>query len=140
MPIYTMRCTEHGIYDDVFSSMDDRHTKACPECGEYLLIVPTPVAITGYTSSKPLEIGQIGKRFETNEEFRQYQRDNPDAKILSATERRDHYDSVRNKVEATAKRQGFRSREHKTAVAKENKKRGVNVLGQPFKKPATSSP
>ena len=133
MPFYDMKCAEHGHYADVFCKMANRHSQQCPECGEVLTITPRPVAVHGYTIAKPLEIPQIGERFESNSQMRDYFRANPDAKILSEAERRDQKHRLQNRVEATAVKQGFNSRQHRSEVAKANASRGRDVFGNEIK-------
>jgi len=109
MPLYDMRCPEGcGYYSDIICRIRERNTQICKSCGAYLIVVPTPIMTVGPMPSKPLTINQIGRSFNSNEEFRQYQRDNPDAVMQTPEEFGRHRDKVRNKVEASARRQGFR--------------------------------
>ena len=134
MPIYDMHCPEHGHYEDIVCRMADRHNQGCPaeDCGEKLRITPRAVQISGFTESRPLEVAQIGRTFNTNEELRQYQRETPDAKFLSASERKENIRSVRERCEKSAVRQGFKDLESKRKVAKANLAKGRNVFGNPL--------
>lgn len=114
MPIYDMRCPEgDGYYPDIICSIKMRHQQACPACGEFLVIVPPPISVVGPMPSKPLKIDQIGRSFESNEELRQYKRENPNARFQNKQEFRKHKDEVRERCERSARRQGFTDLEEK---------------------------
>jgi len=120
MPIYDMQCPEgDGYYSDIICRIDDRHQQKCPECGVFLSIVPAPVMTVGPLPSKSAyTFSQIGRKFETNAELRQYRRENPEVRFQGKQEFQRHKDVVREKCETTARRQGFRDLEAKQTALK----------------------
>ena len=113
MPLYDVRCTDGCGKNEVFVVLQDIDKIFCPECDAPAVRLVSPVRAIGALFSKPIEHGQIGKRFETNAEFRQYKKDNPDAKFVQkdSKEWRNHYDAVRNHCDTKAKKQGFNDHE-----------------------------
>lgn len=125
MPLYDVRCTSGCGKNEVYVALRDIEKIACPECDAPAIRLVSPVLAIGALFSKPIEYSQIGKRFETNAEFRQYKKDNPDAKFVTkdSTEWRSHYDKVRNHCDAKARKQGFSDHEARNKHLK--KKNGV---------------
>ena len=140
MPVYQLRCTECGRETEVSCRISDRNHQACTalyeddepgdsapiECGYPLEVVITPqVAFTGALHSKPIDFSQqLGRKFETNAQWRQWQRDNPGARVISKTDpeyviRRD---DARNAMDRTARRQGFSDHEAKVQSVKRGEK------------------
>ena len=77
----------------------------------------------GPMPSKPLVVKQIGRSFESAGEWRDYQRENPGCQVLSAdsTAWKKHQDTVKEKVEVTSRKMGYRDFEHRSAHRKKEK-------------------
>jgi len=124
MPLYDVRCTAGCGKKEVYVPLSEADKIFCPDCTQPAVRLVSPVRTIGALFSKPIEYGQIGKSFSTNEEFRQYKRDNPDAKFVEkdSTEWRSHYDEVRNHCDKKAKQQGFRDHEDRGKFIKKQRK------------------
>lgn len=122
MPIYDMRCPEgDGYYHDMLCSITERHQQPCPACGVPLEIVPPPIMTVGpMPSTSTYKFDQIGRHFTSNEELRQYKRENPNVRFQNKHEIRRHKDQVRAKCEATAQRQGYQDLEEKRGRLKKD--------------------
>lgn len=124
MPLYDVRCTAGcGRFEDIFVVLQEADSMECPKCSGSVVRLVSPVRAIGALFSKPIEHSQIGKSFETNEEFRQYKRDHPEAKFVEkdSVEWRSHYDAVRNHCDATSKKQGFRDNEDRGKFLKKKR-------------------
>ena len=130
MPLYDVRCSDECGVQEIFASVNEKNVK-CPECGSDAQRLVSPVAAIGAMFSKPIKFGQIGKSFETNAEFRQYKKDNPDAVFVdkSSTYYRNFYDKVRNHCDNKARKQGFSDHEARGKFLKKRKqeKAAANV-------------
>jgi putative FmdB family regulatory protein len=113
MPLYDVRCTSGCGKNEVYVPLRDADNIVCPDCSGPAVRLVSPVLAIGALFSKPIEFGQIGKKFETNEQLRNYKKENPDAKFVQkdSKEWRSHYDSVRNHCDKKAKKQGFSDHE-----------------------------
>jgi hypothetical protein len=123
MPTYDVKCPEGcGYFNDVFSLLADLDKMVCPECHAPVVRLISPVRTIGPTFSKPFQVDQIGKSFESKSDWDKYQQDNPDVQILSANSQswRNHVDSVKDRIEKKAKRQGFRDNEDRKRHLKSN--------------------
>ena len=114
MPLYDVKCTAGcGHFEDVFARLGDIDRMVCSQCGAPVQRLIRPVMTVGPMPSKPLEVKQIGRRFESNSELREYARQNGDVEVLSATSQkwRKHVDTVKEKAERSAKKAGLNDRE-----------------------------
>ena len=124
MPFYDFKCPDGcGYFNDVFVNLAQHGKTECPECSALLTTVISEVALIGPMPSKPLVVKQIGKSFESEREWKKYQRANPDSAIVSADSKqwRDHRDAVRNKADARSRKMGYRYFEHRKADRKKEK-------------------
>ena len=123
MPLYDVRCTSGCGKNEVYVPLQDMNDILCPMCDGPAMRLVSPVRAIGALFSKPIEFGQIGKKFETNREFRQYKKENPDAKFVQkdSSPWRDHYDAVRNHCDSKAKKQGFSDHEARGKFLKKRK-------------------
>lgn len=131
MPLYDFKCTEGcGYFEDMFVLLADRDKVVCPSCAGPLSTVIRGVPVIGPMISKPMVVKQIGRSFESAGEWRDYQRKNPDCQVLSAgsTEWKKHRDSVKEKVEATSRKMGYRDFEHRSAHRKKEKRKKSGKL------------
>jgi hypothetical protein len=118
MPTYNGRCDEHGEFEDMMKASEYLRQDGlyCPVCKKSATtLIRTAPAIVGPLPSKTLEIDQIGQNFSSPEEKRAYFNKRKDRVIVSKNDSRwtEHYDSVRNHADQTAKAQGFRDHEDK---------------------------
>jgi len=131
MPMYDFKCPEGcGYFNDIFVPLSQHGKTTCPECNALMTTVIGDVALIGPMPSKPLVVGQVGRTFESGKDWREYQRNNPDCRIVSAgsTEWRKHRDVVAEKADARAKKAGYRDfADKKARRKKENAKRAGKV-------------
>ena len=131
MPMYDFKCVgDCGYFEDMFVLLADRDDVVCPECAGPLSTVIRAVPVIGPMPSKPLVVKQVGRTFESNAEWRKYQADNPGCQIQSADSKswQDHVDAVRNKVEATSKKMGYRDFKHRSESTKTEKLKKAGKL------------
>lgn len=124
MPFYDFKCPDGcGYFNDIFVPLAEHGKTTCPECQGLLTTVIGDVATIGPMPSKPLVVNQIGRSFDNGADWRQYQNENPGFEILSADSSawEKHKTKVREKVEATARRQGFRDLEDRRQQKKKDK-------------------
>lgn len=123
MPTYDVRCTNGcGYFNDVFCLLADLEKLVCPECHRPVIRLISPVRTIGPTFSKPFEVNQIGKTFESKSDWDKYQQANPDVEILSATSTawRNHVDTVKKRVNKKARNQGFNDNDDRKRYLKTN--------------------
>jgi len=131
MPMYDFKCPDGcGYFNDIYVPLSQHGKTTCPECDALMTTVIGDVALIGPMPSKPLVVGQVGRTFESGKDWRDYQRNNPDCRIVSAgsTEWRKHRDAVAEKADARAKKAGYRDfADKKARRKKENAKRAGKV-------------
>ncbi len=123
MPLYDIRCTGDCGKSEVFVPLSQIDSIQCA-CGKPAVRLVSPVKTIGAVFDKKLSFGcQTKKSFETNAEYRQYKKDNPNAEFLNKDSKkyRDHYDKVRNHCDSQAKKQGFRDHEDRGKFLKKRK-------------------
>tara|TARA_E500000305_G_C3892706_1_gene174963 strand:- start:33 stop:449 length:417 start_codon:yes stop_codon:yes gene_type:complete len=124
MPFYDFKCPEGcGYFNDIFVPLAQHGKTECSDCGALLTTVISEVALIGPMPSKPLVVKQIGKSFESERDWKKYQRENPDCAIVSADSKqwRDHKDLARAKVESRSKKMGYRDFEDRKTRRKKEK-------------------
>tara|TARA_Y100000389_G_scaffold189936_1_gene214222 strand:+ start:59 stop:457 length:399 start_codon:yes stop_codon:yes gene_type:complete len=124
MPLYDLRCSgECGVVEAVIPLSQIDNPTFCPECTMPAARIVSPVTTVGAVFDKKIEFGQLGKKFSTNSEFRQYKKDHPEARFVdkNSTEWRGHYDQVRNHCDKKSKKQGFR--DHEDRISKLSKRK-----------------
>lgn len=116
MPSYTGRCTECGEFEEIMRATE--YLKAggltCPYCKQNApTVIRKAPAFIGPRGSSSLQVDQIGQTFSSPAEQRAYFARRKDRRLVSANDSsfQEHRDQVRNQVDATAKRQGFRDHE-----------------------------
>lgn len=131
MPMYDFKCKGScGYFEDMFVLLADKDKVVCPSCAGPLQTVIRGVPVIGPMPSKPLVVSHIGRKFESAGEWKEYQRKNPDCQVISADSKewRDHRDSVKEKVEATSRKMGYRDYAHRSAHRKEEKLKKAGKL------------
>ena len=124
MPFYDFKCPDGcGYFNDIFVPLAEHGKTTCPECQELLTTVIGDVVTIGPMPSKPIVVDQIGKSFDNNSSWRQYQKDNPGFEVVSAksTTWDKHHKKARDKAEAKAVSQGYRDLEDKRTTRKKDK-------------------
>jgi hypothetical protein len=124
MPVYDMKCLgDCGYFADIVCTVEDLPKIICPSCKGRMRVVISAVPTIGPMPSKPLVVNHIGRTFHSNGEWNQYQRQNPDVEIVSASSGswREHVDFVRGKAEGRAKREGYRDLADKRTQRKKAK-------------------
>ena len=116
MPVYDIACDsmqECGHFEDVIIPLAELDDAICPSCGGPIRRLPRPVRTVGPMPSKPLTIKQIDRSFESPAELRQYQKENPDAQILSPDSKqwKAKVARVRADAQQQAKKAGYRDLE-----------------------------
>ena len=125
MPQYTYRCATCEFYEERSVRIAERHDQRCTEC-ECLLekVITGEVAFLGALWDKKINFqSQLGKSFSTNQELRDYEKANPDARVMSKSdpEYRQLYDKARNASDVTAKKLGYRDQDHRVQSVKQGK-------------------
>ena len=131
MTLYDFKCKGCcGYFEDMFVLLADMEKAVCPSCDGPLQTIIRGVPVIGPMPSKPLVVKHIGRSFESAGEWRDYQRDNPDCQVLSSDSKqwRDHRDSVKEKVEVTSRKMGYRDYAHRSAHRKEEKLKKAGKL------------
>jgi putative FmdB family regulatory protein len=127
MPLYDFKCPDGcGYFHDIFVPLSQQDKTTCPECKAVLTTIIRAVMTIGPMPSKPLVLDQVGRRFESVTEYRDYKRENADWDFLSPKSKawQDHKDMAREKAEACAKRGGYIDLEDKrTRRKKDNAKK-----------------
>ena len=131
MPLYDVDCPECGRVEDTYVALKDYASATCNDCDSPVEILVRPVLTTGPMPSKPLNLGGAEVSITSSSQLREYKRQNPKAMFLNRNDKvwKDHYDEVRNKVEASAKKRGFRDRQ----AEKEYKKKQKGLKQPPIK-------
>ena len=110
MPTYDLQCPEcDAEYRNVVMSISSRGTKACDSCGHTPLESRSwPTGISGPTETRPLRLGGDGTVITTPGQLREYERNNPSARILAKDDSwlRKHKDNAREKAERLARKKG----------------------------------
>lgn len=100
----------------------------CPLCDHPVTIIVPPVLTVGPMESKPIDLSRsVGRKFTSNAEWREYQKQNPNARPVSVTDQswKDHYNAVRELAEQRAIQQGYQGFYEKSEqIKKEKKERG----------------
>jgi hypothetical protein len=123
--MYDVKCTAGcGYFEDVFALLADSDDLRCSECNHPVTLLISPVRTIGPTFSKPLEIKQIGRTFNSQSEFRAYQVANPDIEVLSPDGNawQSHKDRAREKFESKARLRGYRDVAHMKKELKKDSK------------------
>ena len=131
MPMYDFKCPEGcGYFHDVYVPLAEHGKTQCTDCGAVLTTMINEVALVGPMPSKPLVVGQIGRTFESEREWKAYQRKNPDCAILSANSKqwRDHRDAAAEKANNKAKKQGYRDLADKQKRRKKDRAKRTGKL------------
>ena len=124
MPVYDFKCPAGcGYFNDIYVPLSEHGKTKCSDCGAVLETVISEVALIGPMPSKPLVVKQIGRSFESESEWKKYQRDNPDSAIVSADSEqwRKHRDAVREKDDARSRKMGYRDFEDRKRQRKKEK-------------------
>jgi putative FmdB family regulatory protein len=128
VPNYNYRCeTCEADTLNVFRSLAEKDTRACPQCGNHTYTIISPVVSVGAQFSKPIVIGGLNRAFATNAEYRQWERENPDTHIVSTSSsdwERIKY-NANNNAENVVQKWGFSS----THAWSEKAKKAVETGG-----------
>lgn len=127
MPAYDYVCV-CGFEDEIIHPVracDD--VWACPDCGAAMRRRLTAVATIGAMPSKPIVLGQTGIAATSNSEVREYERQNPNHRVVSSADSwwRRHKDTARENAEAQARKQGWRDLDERIARQKEAKAKNL---------------
>lgn len=115
MPTYDLRCEQcHVVLHDVVMTISARESATC-ECGGRFESASWPKrVVSGPTMTKPLRLGGADVEITTPAQLREYERNNPDARILSKNDSwlRRHKDNARERAERKARNAGFNDLHH----------------------------
>ena len=127
MPLYEGECDCGWHGEDIIPLATYSEVGiTCPNCGCRARTIIYPVPTIGPMPSKPIVSQQLNREFTSVSELREYERQNPGSKIISADSEywRQHVDTVQEKSEQKAKVLGFRDAdERKEHLRKEQKTR-----------------
>jgi len=122
MPLYDYICEACGDEHEMLVSVAEYDKQPCPSCG----VGPMPrriaaVMTVGPMPSKPIDLSATaGVRFYSNEERRQFERDNPNVAFYSTKDSvwRKKKDRARENADRAAMRAGYNDIEHQRSVMK----------------------
>ena len=123
MPLYYVDCPKCGLVEDMYVPLKDHRSATCGSCESKVKVLIRPVLTAGPLPSKPLKLGGADITLTSSSQLREYKKKNPKAMFLNKNDKvwKDHYDEVRNKVEASAKKRGFRDRQAEKEYKKKQK-------------------
>src|SRR5262249_16811276 len=124
MPIYQFHCPRCDTVVDKFRSMSGRdETTPCDVCGDPMRRqMSYAMQLVGATPSRPIDMTkQLGRVFETNQQYRDYLANNAVREVDKASFR-PRLDAAKERKERIAQSQGFRSWRHRTEELKKKAK------------------
>ena len=131
---FDILCHNHGEMYDVQLEAPKGRVKLkdlmdwqpkCPICDSPVTIIVPPVLTVGPMESKPIDLTRsVGRKFTSNAEWREYQKQNPNARPVSVTDQswKDHYNAVRELADRRANKQGYAGFYEKQEQIKKEKK------------------
>lgn len=129
MPLYDMKCDGCGDEPEVFRRPTEE--VACALCGHAPLrtIWKQAPALSGIIWSNQEHSKELGVRFETNAQKREYFKANPHIREMSkgSVDERKFADKLRNKAEKKAKRLGFNDLDDKRRFHEKNRSKGLTT-------------
>lgn len=129
MPLYDMKCAGCGDEPEVFRRSDEQ--VACGLCGHFPLhtVWKQAPALSGIIWSNQEHNKQLGVRFETNAQKREYFKANPHIREMSkgSADERKFADKLRARAEKKAARLGFDDLDHKKRFDQTNKAKGLTT-------------
>jgi putative FmdB family regulatory protein len=129
MPLYDMKCNGCGDEPEIFKKFSEE--VACALCGHSPLVVMFKQApsLAGIIFSNAEENKQLGVRFESNAEKREYFKKNPHIREMSkgSADERKFADRLRNKAEKKAKTLGFNDLDDKRRFHDKNRQKGLTT-------------
>lgn len=128
MILYEGRCKPCNlIFDDVMSVAEFTASGlVCPDCAKPAeRFYGQPPGISGPLPSKPLVIKHAGLSFTSQSQVKQYQRENPNARMMTKDDAhwRKHHDGVRAKAERRARARGYTDFEDQWRTQKREQER-----------------
>lgn len=129
MPMYDMKCDGCGDEPEILRRHDQ--DVPCVLCGHtYLRVIwKTAPGLAGIIWSNQEDNKQLGVRFESNSQKRDYFKANPQLREMSkgSADERKFGDKLRERAEKKAKRLGFNDLDHKRRFDHENKSKGLTT-------------
>jgi len=107
MPMYDYYCPTCEEFDETFEhhAVVDLH---CPKCNSSAFKVLGGLTVIGITPSKPLEIKSRGVRFDSESDFKRWQKVNPEPLIFPGTQKmKEVQEYARDESDTIARRIGF---------------------------------
>lgn len=132
MPRYDYRCDNcHAEEERLLTLAEHELMQECHGCGAAMRTVIAAVRTIGPMPSKPVRLGGADVDVHSNEEMRQYQAANPNARVVDKDDSwmRKHRDESRERAEGLARRQGFRDWAQRNETMKREKKRRAVLDG-----------
>ena len=122
MPFYHQDCAECGDHTDVLRSVKDY--KVCFKCGGPCEVLLYPVRTVGIIFSNAEEHSQLGVRWETNKQKREWEKSHPNAVPMSkgSPEEKNFNDRIKNQMHDTLKKQGFTHKEFKQKCSEQKRR------------------
>ncbi len=113
MPLYDARCDTHGLMEVFQTLAEFREGLKCPECGEPMKRIVSPVTQSGPSDDRPLRINQIGKTFTTKGQLKEYLKQNPDCEMVSSKSSawKNFKHEARENADVYYKKKGYRDKE-----------------------------
>lgn len=127
MPLYDFACPACGARGETVVPLSEYDPAGlpCPECGALAKRCVAVVGIDGPTDTRPLVVEHAGEVFTTKSQLNRYLRDNPEIQMRSPSDStyRAMVDRTREKCERSARKLGYRDREHRIASERADRKR-----------------
>lgn len=129
MPMYDMKCDGCGDEPEVLRRHDQDVTCALCGHGPLRVVWKSAPGLAGIIWSNQEDNKQLGVRFESNAQKREYFKANPQLREMSkgSTDERKFRDKLRERAEKKAKRLGFNDLDHKRRFDGENKSKGLTT-------------
>jgi len=127
MPIYDQVCSNCGDVE-AFCAPKDRHT--CEDCGGPCVTRPPLVNIHGIIFSNVETSSQLGTRWETNAQKREWLKRHPNARPMTkgSPEEKSFANGLKEKEDSVMKHHGFKDVRHYKSEVKKAKASGHKGL------------
>lgn len=127
MPLYDYFCESCSSFiEDHFAP---ERPDTCEACSGPVVVPPQLTSTIGIIWGNQEDAKQLGVRFETNAQKREFFKKNPQIKEMAkgSTDERAYADRLRNRAENRAKRLGYKDLDDKRRFDRTNRNKGVTT-------------
>jgi hypothetical protein len=128
MPLYDYFCESCSSFiEDHFAS---ERPSTCERCCGPVAVPPQLSSTIGIVWGNQEDAKQLGARFETNAQKREFFKKNPQIKEMAkgSVDERKYADRLRNRAEDRAKRLGYKDLDDKRQFDRANRDKGVTTV------------